>query len=93
MDGDHLLAGYRPSAPAPPRAGEPVWTLAKDGVTVTTELLDQSAAGVELRISRNGEWQSGRRFRARDNAVAHAEQHRQQLTAKGWQAVQLSGRG
>jgi hypothetical protein len=61
--------------------------LTKDGVRVTAELLDQSSAGVELRMLRNDEWQSGRRFWERDNAVAHAEQHRQQLTAKGWTLV------
>jgi hypothetical protein len=59
--------------------------LSKDGVRVTAELLDQSAAGVEVLMLRNGEWMSGRRFAERANAVAHADNHRQQLLAKGWQ--------
>ncbi len=79
-----LLSGYKPKPPAPPRKGEPLWTLAKDGVTVTADLLDQSQAGVELRMFRKGEWQSGRRFRERDRAIAHADGHRLQLLAKGW---------
>ena len=84
---DALLSGFRPPPPKPLRQGEPLWTVTKDGVAVTAELLDQSEAGVELRMWRNGEWLSGRRFTARVNAVAHAESHRQQLMAKGWQSV------
>jgi hypothetical protein len=71
--------------PTRARVGERLWTLAKDGVIVTAELLDQSSAGVELRMLKNGEWLSGRRFAERANAVAHADNHRQQLVAKGWQ--------
>jgi hypothetical protein len=87
MTGEHLLHDFKPAAPKRARQGEPLWTLAKDGVTVTAELLDQSTAGVELRMLRNGEWQSGRRFRERASAIAHAENHRRQLLSKGWQAV------
>ena len=84
MAGEELLSGYRPPPPKPPRTGETLWTLSKDGVRVTAELLDQSSAGMELRMLRDGEWQSGRRFADRANAVAHAEKHRRQLQAKGW---------
>jgi hypothetical protein len=73
--------------PTQPRTGERLWTLTKDGVTVTAELLDQSSAGVELRMLRNGDSQSGRRFAERANAIAHAEKHREQLLAKSWQPV------
>ena len=76
-----------PVQPAQPRVGERLWTLTKEGVTVTAELLDWSSAGVELRMLRNGEWQSGRRFAERANAVAHTENRQQEMLAKGWQAV------
>jgi hypothetical protein len=85
MSGDHLLHGYKPQPRQPLRQGEPLWTLTKDDVRVAAELMDQSSAGVELRMLRNGEWQSGRRFTERINAVAHAEQNRLGLVAKGWQ--------
>jgi hypothetical protein len=84
MAGEELLSGYRPPPLKPPRTGEPVWTLTKDGVTLTAELLDQSSGGVELRMLKDGDWHSGRRFAERDNALAHAESHRRQLLAKGW---------
>jgi hypothetical protein len=80
--GDELLHSYK--MPAPARTGEALWTLTKDGVRITAELLDQSRAGMELRMLRNGEWQSGRRFADRVNAVAHAENHRKQLLTQGW---------
>jgi hypothetical protein len=84
MTSEHLLHGYVAPAPAPPRKGEPVWNLTKDGVALTAELLDQSRAGMELRMLRNGEWHSGRRFIDRADALQHAEHTRQQLLAKGW---------
>jgi hypothetical protein len=62
----------------------------KDNVRVTAELRDQSTAGVELRMLRNGEWLSGRRFRERADAAADAERRREQLMAKGWQALDVA---
>jgi hypothetical protein len=85
MTGDALLSGFKPRGPKPPREGERLWMLTKDGVTVTADLLDQGEAGVELRMFRNGEGQSGRRFLERDRAIAHAGSLRQQLLTKaGW---------
>ena len=84
MSGEDLLHDYTPPPPKAARHGEPLWELTKDGARVTAELLDQSSAGVELRMLRNGEWQSGRRFSERANAGAHAEKNRQQLLARGW---------
>ena len=83
MAGEELLSGYKPPPSKPPRPGETLWTLSKDGVRVTAELLDQSSAGMELRMLRNGEWQSGRRFADREAALRHAEYNRR-LLAKGW---------
>ena len=62
MAGEELLHGYQPPRLKPPRIGELVWALTKDGVRLTAELLDQSSAGMELRMLRDGEWMSGRRF-------------------------------
>lgn len=84
MAGEELLSSYQPPPPKPPRTGDTLWTLTKEGVGVTAELLDQSSAGVELRMHRDGEWLSGRRFSERANAIAYALKHREQLTAKGW---------
>jgi hypothetical protein len=84
MPGPEHLHDYQAPPAKPARAGEILWTLTKDGVRVTAELLDQSSAGVELRMLRNGEWMSGRRFAEPTNAKAHAESHRAQMVAKGW---------
>ena len=73
--------------PTQARTGELLWTLAKDGVTVSAELVDQSSAGVELRMLKDGEWMSGRRFAERTNALAHAAKHRAEMVSKNWQTV------
>ena len=87
MAGEELLHGYRPPPPKLPRSGERLWTLTRDGVRLTAELLDQSSAGMELRMLRDGEWMSGRRFADKEAALRHAESNRQQLLTKGWSAV------
>jgi hypothetical protein len=58
--------------------------LTKDGITLAAELLGQSSAGMELRMLKDGDWLSGRRFSDRVDALRHAEHNRQQLLAKGW---------
>lgn len=59
--------------------------MTKDGQRVDAELVDhQGPAGWELRMLRNHDWVSGRRFSARADAIAHAEQHQLHLLAQGW---------
>ena len=62
----------------------PLWTVTKDGQRVEAQLVDQSAAGCELRILQGGEWLSGRRFSDPARAVAHGEDVRRQLESRGW---------
>ena len=68
----------------PPKIATPLWTLTKDGQRVDAQLVDQSAAGCELRMLQNGEWLSGRRFRDKARAMAHGGDVRQQLESRGW---------
>jgi hypothetical protein len=70
--------------PATPKVVTPIWTLTKDAQRIEAELVDQGAAGWELRLMQNREWVSGRRFRDRLQAVAHAVETRRELLSRGW---------
>jgi hypothetical protein len=72
--------------PAKPHVVTPLWTVTKDGQRVEAQLVDQTEAGCELRMLQNGEWLSGRRFSDRARAMAHGEDARHQLEARGWQS-------
>jgi hypothetical protein len=68
--------------PTPPKIVTPLWTLTKDTQRVEAQLVDQSAAGCELRMMQNGAWLSGRRFRDVASAMAHGEHVRRELERK-----------
>jgi hypothetical protein len=70
--------------PSKPNVTTPLWTVTKDGQRVEAQLVDQSAAGCELRMLQNGEWLSGRRFSDKARAMAHGDDVRQQLEERGW---------
>ena len=70
--------------PTPPKVVTPLWTATKDAQRVDAQLVDQSPAGCELRMLQNGEWLSGRRFSDRARAIAHGDDVRHQLEARGW---------
>ena len=53
-----------------PRPREPVWTVRKDHVTWTCELVDQAEWGTEVKILRDGDLVIGRRFETRALALA-----------------------
>lgn len=62
----------------------PLWTVKKDSHRIDAELVEQGAAGWEIRLLRDHEWHSGRRFRNRVQAVAHAVDTRRELLTRGW---------
>ncbi|MEP6998819.1 MAG: hypothetical protein ABI900_14290 [Betaproteobacteria bacterium] len=70
--------------PSKPNVVVSLWTVTKDGQRVDAQLVDQSAAGCELRMLQNGEWLSGRRFSDRARAITHGDDVRQQLESRGW---------
>jgi hypothetical protein len=56
------------------RPGEVCWSIRKpDGATLTCELRDQGQWGVELQMSRDGEFLSNRRWPDRSAAVVEAD--------------------
>lgn len=69
---------------AAPKIVTPLWTLTKDAQRIDAELVDQGAAGFELRLLRDHEWFSGRRFSNRAQAVAHSVERRRELLSRGW---------
>ena len=71
--------------PAPPKLVTPLWTVTKDAQRLDAELVEQGVAGLELRLLRDHEWLSGRRFNNRVQAVAHAVETRRELLTRGWQ--------
>jgi hypothetical protein len=70
--------------PTAPKIVTPLWTLSKDAQRIDAELIDQGAAGFELRLLCDREVCSGRRFRNRAQAVAHSVERRRQLLSRGW---------
>ena len=70
--------------PTTPRLVTTLWTVRKDSQRIDAELVEQGAAGWEVRLLRDLEWHSGRRFRNRVQAVAHAVDTRRELLTRGW---------
>lgn len=70
--------------PTTPKVATPIWTLTKDAQRIDAELVEQGAAGWELRLMQNREWIGGRCFRNRLQAVAHAVETRRELLSRGW---------
>ncbi len=70
--------------PSKPNVVTPLWTMTKDGQRIDAQLVDQSAAGCELRMLQNGDWLSGRRFSDKARAMAHGDDVRHQLEKRGW---------
>jgi hypothetical protein len=70
-------------APQQPRAGEPLWTVQKDGRQLACELRDDGEAGVEVQVYRNGELLYGRRFANRAQALQNADVWKAQYLRDG----------
>jgi hypothetical protein len=86
---------YSPQRQLPParvsKPGEPLWSLHRDGRQITCELRSHGEYGWEAQLFRDGEFYAGRRFDLRAQAVAHAEQTRQDLDREGWAALVSAG--
>ena len=70
--------------PTTPKIVMPLWTLTRNGERIDAELVEQGAAGFELRLLRDHEWFAGRRFGNRTQAVAHSVETRRELLSRGW---------
>jgi hypothetical protein len=67
-----------------PATARPATALTKDGHRVDAQLVDQTTAGCELRLLKDGEWLSGRRFSDKARSMAHGENIRHDLERTGW---------
>jgi hypothetical protein len=76
----------RPPQPGMARAGEPLWSLQTGGRQITCELRSHGEYRWEAQLFRDGKVYSGRPCDLRAQAVAHAEQTRQDLEREGWTA-------
>jgi hypothetical protein len=77
---------YAPSLttqPRQPRAGEPLWTVEKNGRPLACELRDDGAAGVEVQVYRDRELLYGRRWATRALALAKADELKAQYLRDG----------
>ena len=73
MSDQPFYAPNRKVAPRQPRAGEPLWTVEKDGRQLACELRDDGEAGVEVQMSRDSEFLYGRRHATRALALEEAD--------------------
>ena len=64
----------KPPPPPQPRKGEPLWAIQKAGRTLACELRDDGDAGVEVQVSRDGEFLYGRRWATRALALEEADE-------------------
>lgn len=62
-----------------PRPGEPLWECHRNHVLWSCELRDHGPLGIEAQILRDGEFVEGRRFSARNPAIAWSELFRERL--------------
>jgi hypothetical protein len=83
MSDQPFYAPNRTIAPRQPRAGEPLWTVEKDGRQLGCELRDDGEAGVEVQMSRDGEFLYGRRWATRELALAKADEQKAQYLREG----------
>jgi hypothetical protein len=77
---------HRPSSrrPANPKPGEHLWSLHRAGREIECELRSIAPGAWECFVSDDDWLISNRRFPARDEALAHAEQERRALVREGW---------
>jgi hypothetical protein len=69
--------------PPQPQTGERLWTVQKDGRLLACELRDDGAAGVEVQMSRDGEFLYGRRWANRALALAKADEQKARYLREG----------
>jgi hypothetical protein len=84
---DDDLPFYHPAKKLPirvPKPGEHLWTERVNNVTWSCELRSHGEWGTEAQILRDGDLVIGRRFLIREEAIASAEQERNNLGALDW---------
>jgi hypothetical protein len=83
MSDQPFYAPNRTTAPRPPRAGEPLWAVQKDGRQLACELRDDGEAGVEVQVYRDRELLYGRRWPTRALALEKADDWKAQYLLAG----------
>jgi len=85
MSNDALLWNAQPPPARKPRAAERVWSMRKNGRQVDAELRSDGEYGWECRFLYKAELAYSRRWVLRADALAEAEEKRQELERGGWQ--------
>jgi hypothetical protein len=83
MTDEPFYAPNRKVPPPQPRVGEPLWTVQKDGRRLACEFRDDGDAGVEVQMSRDGEFLYGRRCASRALALEEADAQRARYLREG----------
>jgi hypothetical protein len=83
MSDEPFYAPNCTTPPHPPRAGEHLWTVQKDGRHHACELRDDGAWGVEVQVYRAGEFLYGLRFLTPALALAEADARKAQYLREG----------
>ena len=83
MSDEPFDATTRTVPPPQPRAGEPLWTIQKDGRTFACEIHDDWELGVQVQVYREGEYLYGRRWATRALALAKADEQKAQYLREG----------
>ena len=83
MTDQPFYAPNRMIAPPQPRTGEPLWTVQKNGRRLVCELRDDGEAGVEVQVSRDGEFLYGRRCPTRALALEEANEQKARYLREG----------
>jgi hypothetical protein len=83
MSDQPFYAPNRTTAPRQPRVGEHLWTVQKDGRPLACELRDDGAWGVEVQVTRAGEFLYGLRFVTLALALAEADARKVQYLREG----------
>ena len=91
MSDQPFYAPNRKAPPRQPRAGERLWTVEKNGRRLACELRDDGAAGVEVQMSRDGEFLFGRRCASRELALEEADARKAQYLREGGVLIAQSG--
>jgi hypothetical protein len=84
---DALLWNAPPPLSRKPNPAEHVWAMRKNGEQVDAELRGYGEWGWECEFLYNGELTDGRRRILREQALAEANERRQDLERAGWIAV------
>ena len=83
MSDQPFYAPNRTTAPRQPPPGEHLWSVSKNGRQLECELRDDGAWGVEVQVTRAGEFLYGLRFVTLALALAEADARKAQYLREG----------